>query len=424
MRSLSFGRIPFVTHHFISQYSMIDGGQAGVKINNFSAELIGGNLTVGSFFYPGQTIIQNKSMFGGSFGADVGNNEIRLCNYSVFQSGTVENNILGLKYKGRIINKIEYALHIMGTQYNTIDEENLFNYNNVAIEYLSGVANIFRNILNQNKSFYYNTGYGVEGILNWQMPLRNSNLLIGYEYVSPYYYSLMSPFLIKDIHILKVGAGKTFFKNRLRFNITQQINIKPQEKEIYAYNARWLSTILQLHWIVNDAVNLSVFHQRFEREINIENVQLMQISQMMGNVRIKKIFNSNHNCQVLYFQTKGHTDIWSINYTANIPVINKINALGGYNCLIQKEDDLSGFRAEVQYRVNDWLTQGLGSTYSRTKQADEIGGTYRGIIQVHSGLFLEYILQYGKFNNTLTDYFPGNFSDETWLSRVKIKWMW
>lgn len=391
------GRFPFVTHRFVSQSSFVDGIDIKVDPSRFSLSALYGKLSTINLPYLYTVNPENSVIAGGSFGFDLSSTGTEIFTYIINKDRQNINDIIGVIHNTEISKKIGLTLVLSGSQYNTGDDINTneFSSESLPLEYPYSSDNFVYNIFFQKKSLDFITGYAFDGKLNFSGIIRENRLFAGYESVSPTYYSLASPFLIKDISAICVGTEQSFLKNVLKINITQRIREK-QTSDLYAYSAGWQSTSIRASYRPSEFFNINTLYQ-----ISIRSSENIKDNNHIFNISCfytwKYLANTSHLFQIFYVEHPGTSTLWNLNYIFTLPVISVLDISIGLNTHFQNSNEYKSLRSDITFHPGKKTSHILTGTMSFDDVCKEYYGGYSFRINLTKNFIADLMAGYGTF---------------------------
>lgn len=207
----------------ISEYTSIDGTQIKYKPKNFYIQILAGKIFQSTYFnmlMPDNQNQNNTYAIGTSIGRDNGKQNISI-HYYYFTGNTspinqLKNTIIGAGLTQKISKKIKVGFLLTGSQsLNTAQQQDIVQIQGVQIVYPLSFQNTAKDIITQNKSILYQTGYRLEFNTELKSILtKQEKWNIRYEQVSPFYQSMAMPYIMRDYHGISIQNQWRIFKNQ------------------------------------------------------------------------------------------------------------------------------------------------------------------------------------------------------------------
>ncbi len=391
------GRFPFISHHFVSQSSFIDGIDIKVNPSRFSLSALYGKLNTINLPYLYTVNPENSVITGGSFGFSVSSTMTEIFSYIINKDRQNVNDIIGVMHNTEISKKVGLTFILCGSQYNTSAGINTGEFSNesLPLEYPYNTDNFVYNIFFQRKSLNFITGYAFDGKVNFSGIIRGNRLFAGYENVSPTYYSLASPFLVKDISAVCIGTEQSFFKNILKINITQRIREK-KTSDLYAYSAGWQSTSIRAFYRPSEFLNINTQYQISER--SSENIkENNHIFNLNCFYTWKYLANTSHMIQAFYVEHPGTSTLWNLNYIFTVPIISVLDLSIGLNTHFQNSNKYKSLRSDITFHPGKKASHILTVTMSLDNVCKEYFGGYSFRINLTKNFIADIMAGYGAF---------------------------
>jgi len=397
LEQINAGRFPFISNHFVSQNTFIDGIDLRIKPSQLFISGVYGKINTFNMPFVYLTETENAIISGGSFGFSFSKSRTEIYTYQIRRNGERINELIGLNHVTDFTKNISFDFTLSGSQYNIngADSSNIFYSESLYLEYPYNKNNFVHNILFQNKSIGFITGYALESKVNFKDFIKGNKFFVGYEYISPTYFSLTSPFLIKDISALCVGTEQLLLNNKIKISLTQRIKDK-EISELYSYKSNWQSTTIRALYKPNRRVNLNVFYQINKRnyENASDNNQILNLSVLLTE---NKLLNSTHVFQSFYIENLSGNILKKILYDITIPISKQFDLGLGYSIGLQSENLIQVIKSDLSFNPGKNTVHTITASALQDEMCKEYFGGYRLRIPLAKKCITEVMAGYGSF---------------------------
>jgi hypothetical protein len=343
----------------ISEYTSIDGLQIKFKPGNLYVQTVTGKIFQSSYFNLMMPDDQNQNkvyVLGASVGRNNGKQNIGL-HYYYFTGNTslvnqIRNTVIGAAFDQKLNRKIKAGILLTGSQsFNANQQQDIIQIQGVQIVYPVSVQNTVSDIVGQNKSILYQTGYRME--LNTELKniiSQKDRWDIKYEKVSPFYQSMAMPYMLKDYHGISIQNQWNLFRNK--WMLTNNYQYKEDNlSRLKPVNTYWTVAGVEIdkrgekinlksayNIIYRNSLMLSVYHNLLQTVQLKSKKRWRFIHTISANVLLNDsaVATQQYNYQMSFNPAKK----WNVSTITGISIIDTTNYLN--------------FNVQPTFRAENW----------------------------------------------------------------------
>lgn len=332
MDELKIGRF-YLDIKGISEFTSIDGIKIKVKPNNFYFQATTGRIFQSSYF---NIMLPNNQIYvsGVTIGKDNDKQNFGFHYYYFTGNTSTRNTIIGIEHSKNWSKKIKTAFLLTASQsLNTSQKEDIIQFQGIKLNYPSYFPNTLFNVIKQNKSLFYQTGFRLEFSSKLTNIFSKKDLWnIKYERVSPFYQNTALPFILRDYHGFSLENQWNLFKNKWKLSMIYQYK-EDNLSHLKPLNTYWNIASIQLNKhakkinlksayqiIYRNSAFISTY-QNISQIIHITTPSLWEIKHILNaNILLNKniLLNQYYNYQITFSPAKN----WNIYALSGINIIN------------------------------------------------------------------------------------------------------
>lgn len=272
IQSFNIGRYFWISENpLVSNGITIDGGEFNLRIKKITVGGIGGKTYPIIFWnqYSGWMSNFSQNVYGGHAGFQSNIHSVKFSTYYFYGNNnwkvSRENIVSSLEYYFNTP-KIQFTFNLAGAQTHLNSSFNQYFYQGLPVIENFSADNIIANIFQQRKLIGLQTGYALnsEMKLNFSAPLRN--IILKYEYVSPFYHSAAAPFIMRDQQF--ISLVHSFVLNK---HFSSDIGVSYREDNLSKLKTTttvWKTVFIRPRWRIHPQAHIIAFYKLIERNSN------------------------------------------------------------------------------------------------------------------------------------------------------------
>lgn len=419
---LNAGRFVITAHPFVSQQTMADGVEIKLTPSRLSISGLYGKMKTLYLPFTYLADAENASVAGAAFGFSWASTKTEFFTYN-FRNSNIRNEIIGVTHQSDITEKITAGFTLSGSQYVTgaADTLNEYSSSQLPLEYQWSSNSFVTNILFQHKTPAFITGWAFDGKITLRRIMKGNRIFTGYEFISPAYFSLAAPFLIKDMGAFCLGTEQSLYRNKLRISLTGRLRYK-EESELYNYRSGRQSMTVKTVFVPGEKLNVVLLYQYNQR--HSENVKTDYTIANAGlNYRADFLFRTTHSLQAIYIGNPSGGEYSSVMYSFTVPVTTKTDITCGYGHVWQSELKRQLWKAEVAWRPTEKLRHSFNAAFMDDDVCTEYFGGYGVTFPLVKNCVGDVMTGYGSYQ--YNSYVSGMKHYKAGLTaRIQLRYTW
>lgn len=416
---INIGRFTFSEHPFISQNTYVDGVSMKMQPEALYFSAVFGKVNL---LNPGISLnyTERVNLAGGSAGYSTQSSSTEVYLYHYYGNNLVVNDVSGVFHKSALTKNVAIELILSGSQKNNNENfSQIYYQDGLPVEYTYNRNNFLYNILFQNKSFDFSTGYAADAKVSFSGLFKNNRLMLGTDYISPYYSSVSSPFLINDISTAYISAEQKLFKNKVRLIVTERIR-KNGPNEFSFRDFDFTSTRIQAGFKLHENLLWSGTFQFNERRGVQYPVNYLYNTSLI--YKENTFIKSSHNIFVTILRNKTYNNVYNLNYMLTLPVSRSVSVSTGYSGNIISDNVSHSVVNEWTINYSKKITQLAGIRYSVDPKVEEWAGMAGIRMLLLKNFNAEILSQFGK--NRITNIYNEIYDKNRLTGKVKLTFLW
>lgn len=419
---LNAGRFVITAHPFVSQQTMADGIELKLSPSRLSLSALYGKMKTQYLPFTYLAEAENATVAGGAFGFSWASTKTEFFTYN-FRHSDVRNEIIGVTHQSDITEKISAGFTLSGSQYvaGAPDTLNEYSSSQLPLEYQWSKNSFVTNILFQHKTPAFLTGWAFDGKVTLRRIIKGNRIFTGYEYISPAYFSLAAPFLIKDMGAFCLGTEQLLYKNKLRMSITGRMRYK-EESEWYPYRTGRQSMTLKTIFSPGEKLNVVVLYQ-YNQRFSEKGKTTFTIANAGVQYRADFLLRTTHSLQAMLIGNPAGGEYKNVMYSVMLPVTSKTDISCGYGHVWQSELKRQLWKAELLWRPSEKLRHSFTGAFMDDDVCTEYFGGYGVSFPLVKNCVGDVMTGYGSYQ--YNSYVSGSKHYKAGLTaRIQLRYTW